>query len=135
MVLPSARFPVVNRTLNSSVQWMRRIASVGAIAVGGLLFLPAERVPIPAEYGGSQDGATVSADADGPTLFAEQCAACHGLGGEGGRGPTLVDRIDIIGRDTVRRQITMGSMSMPAFGPTFTRSEIEAILDHLGTLG
>lgn len=124
----------LNLRLNSGVQWMRRIAGVGAIAVAGLLFLPAERVPIPADYGGSSDGATIAAAADGPTLFAEHCAACHGLSGEGGRGPTLVARIDVIGRNTARRQITKGSLSMPAFGRTLTRAEIEAVLDHLATM-
>lgn len=124
----------MTRRLNSSVRWVRRIAGLGAIAVAGLLFLPAEHVPIPADYGGSQDGATVAAAADGPTLFAENCAVCHGLGGEGGRGPVLVARFDSVGRNNARRQITKGGMSMPAFNKTLTGAEIEAILDHLAAL-
>ncbi len=110
------------------------MAALGAIAVTGLLFLPAEHVPIPADYGGSPDGATVEAPLDGASLFAEHCAVCHGLGGEGGRGPALIARLDAIGRDTARRQITKGGISMPAFGHTLTRREIEAILDHISGL-
>ena len=133
LVLQGAGLPVVTPALSSCVQWMRRVAGLGAISVAALLFLPAERVPIPSDYGGSQDGATVVAPADGPTLFAEQCASCHGLGGEGGRGPSLVGRVEVIGRDNSRRQITKGGMSMPAFGRILTQSEIEAILDYLAT--
>ncbi len=118
-------------SLDAAVTWARR--ACGALAIGGigLLFLPAERVPIPAEYGGSADGATVTAAADGPTLYAEHCSQCHGLAGEGGRGPSLEGTYASIGRDGIRGRIQRGGMQMPAFGTQLSRAEVEAVLDHL----
>jgi cytochrome c oxidase cbb3-type subunit III len=65
-VLPgAARRP--NLTVNSGIAWARQ--------------LPSADVKIP--FTGSQDVAA------GKRLFEVRCAPCHGLFGEGGRGPTL----------------------------------------------
>lgn len=123
-----------NSVLDTAVAWTRRLAGLAAIGGIALLFAPAERVPIPVEYGGSADGATVSASVDGPALYAEYCSACHGFGGEGGRGPALAGRIETIGRSAVRVKVAKGGLTMPAFTKTLTGKEIEAIIDHLATM-
>ena len=66
--------------------------------------------------------------ADGPALFAANCAGCHGADGSGGRGPSLQGVTDI---DRVVTQVTNGGSSMPAFGSELSEGEIQAIATYV----
>lgn len=70
-------------------------------------------------------------DADaGETLFADNCAACHGADGTGGSGP------DITGLDatTVEDTVIAGEGDMPAYGETFDEQEIADVVAYVLTL-
>ena len=67
----------------------------------------------------------------GEELFAENCATCHGEGGQGGGvGPTLVGREVSIGE--ARATIENGSGVMPA--GLVTGQDLEDVLAYLQTL-
>ena len=131
MVLRHERLPVVKGFV---VRAMRRVAGVAALGASALLFLPAERVPIPADYGGSADGAVVNASIDGPSLYAEQCSACHGFSGEGGRGPKLAGRISAADTKRATRQVTNGGVTMPAFRAKLRTAEVASIIAYVQSL-
>ena len=98
-----------------------------------LLFLPAERVPIPADYGGAATGAVAAAAVDGPSVFAASCAQCHGFSGEGGAGPQIAGRFD--GRaSTAAKQVGGGGITMPAFRSKLTAAEIDAVAAYVASL-
>ena len=81
-------------------------------------------------------------------LFADNCSACHRLGGTGGPGfPSLADRDWLWGGDpaTIAETITVGinstdpntrSSQMPAFGRDgiLTREQISAVTDYVLSL-
>ncbi|MDH3498531.1 MAG: c-type cytochrome [Acidimicrobiia bacterium] len=62
----------------------------------------------------------------GPTIFADQCAACHGALGEGLTGPALAGLTDTDATAVVES----GFGGMPAFGPTLEPGDIEAVVQH-----
>lgn len=81
-------------------------------------------------------------------LFADNCAACHGVGGTGGPGfPSLADQDWLWGGDpaTIAETVSLGingtdpdtrSSQMPAFGRDgmLTRDQISAVADYVLTL-
>ncbi len=81
-------------------------------------------------------------DASGPAaaLFAENCAACHGDGGEGGLGigaPSLTDAATIYGQDaeTVFQTITHGRIGvMPAWAGRLSEAEVNLLAVYVATL-
>lgn len=74
------------------------------------------------------------------TLFAENCAACHGEGGTGGLmngAPSLVDGAAIYGQDatTVERTLRHGRMGvMPAWSERLSPAEINALALYVAGL-
>jgi mono/diheme cytochrome c family protein len=80
----------------------------------------------------------VAAATAGANLYAANCASCHGLGGEGGEGPALNNRVLLSTADDafLLETILKGrhGTAMPAFGRsstawrTLARSEAEAIV-------
>jgi mono/diheme cytochrome c family protein len=78
-----------------------------------------------------QDG-TVSLPAgpeasEGQQLYVANCAACHGLNGEGGSGPPLVGNARAADVANVQNIITYGRGLMPGFSATLTPEQIEAV--------
>ena len=82
------------------------------------------------------------ADALGRKVFAQACASCHSWTGEsalssvatisGSRAvndPTAINVAQIIVSGT--RRLTPGAMSMPAFGTTYTDTEIAAVANYV----
>jgi mono/diheme cytochrome c family protein len=63
--------------------------------------------------------------ADAETLFAQQCAGCHGAQGEGGAGPSLQSSTAPV--DDLLAAIRDGRGSMPAYGATLTGEELDAL--------
>jgi mono/diheme cytochrome c family protein len=66
-------------------------------------------------------------------IYAEQCAPCHGVAGEGGVGPSLITSVLLPSEAT--EIITAGRAAMPAFGPTLSSEEIRTVVSFLGDIG
>jgi len=72
---------------------------------------------------------------DGHTLYlAMSCAACHGLGGEGGRGPALKsgDAAELT-LEQLKGKIANGKplAGMPAFKRSLNAAQIEAVARYV----
>jgi ubiquinol-cytochrome c reductase cytochrome c subunit len=89
---------------------------------------------------GSAEQSAQPADHLGATLYAEGCASCHGVDGEGveDRGPTLLTE----GRAAVSFVLRTGRMPLaapdiePKRGPVrYTEAEIVALVDFAGAFG
>ncbi|ESQ91059.1 cytochrome CBB3 [Asticcacaulis sp. AC460] len=86
------------------------------------------------------------ARAGGSVVFKENCAACHGAGGEGRKGyPNLNDDDWLFGGDIhqIYHTIEVGSRSthadthmamMPAFGAILKRQEIDDLATYVGSM-
>ncbi len=67
---------------------------------------------------------------DGAELFFEDCAACHGVEGEGGRnGPDLTEKIPNMTDAEVREIITEGEDEMPSFN--YAEDQLDALVAWL----
>lgn len=84
--------------------------------------------------------------ADGAAIFAEVCARCHGP--EGNPDPANVARLGVkpltsehvqrqLTDDDIRRQILRGSENkqMPSFAGALSDAQVEAVIQHVRTLG
>jgi mono/diheme cytochrome c family protein len=61
----------------------------------------------------------------GASIFQLRCSGCHGPGGEGLVGPSLVNSVAPVAE--VVTQIASGGSTMPAFGEVLTAPEIDAV--------
>ncbi|MBW6510635.1 MAG: cytochrome c [Desulfuromonadaceae bacterium] len=78
--------------------------------------------------------ATAPVSIDATTLFADNCAVCHGSHGEGGIGPALHGAAYIYGKDVaaIKASITSGRPNgMPNFGNQLSAAEISALAEYL----
>lgn len=78
----------------------------------------------------SDDILSLTGDAaNGETLYAAQCAGCHGVDGSGtGAGPNITgEEVE----DEVVDIIVNGEESMPAFGDSLSDQEIADVLAYL----
>ena len=76
----------------------------------------------------ASDNATVS---DGKKTFAQMCAPCHGLEGQGNAGPNLTDKYWMHGANplAIHKSITDGfpDKGMPAWGPMLGAARVRAL--------
>jgi len=70
---------------------------------------------------------TQAAD-DPATLFADNCAGCHGADGGGGSGPDLRGEDNV---DGIAEQVREGGGGMPAFSGELTDAQIQAIAEYV----
>ena len=79
--------------------------------------------------------ASASASAsDGEKLFADNCAACHGVKGQGGFGSDLTAGEYAYGksRDDIRESISAGrGGKMPGFADKLSAGQIDTLVDFL----
>lgn len=71
---------------------------------------------------------------DAATLFADNCAMCHGSNGEGGIGPALNEADYVYGKDVaaIKASITSGRPNgMPNFGNQLSAAEVAALVEYL----
>ncbi len=95
------------------------------IAVAGVYYISRSPAPTP-QYSPPQS-TTPTVAADGAALYKDNCEACHGAKGVGGKGPVLT--ASNVNRNTIEKgNIDKG---MPAFGTTLTPDQITAILQYL----
>lgn len=84
---------------------------------------------------------TTPIEGQGATIFAEQCAACHGDAGLGDHdlgAPNLADNIWLYGgeRDTVIESITNARFGvMPAWGLRLSEEDVRAVSVYVHSLG
>jgi mono/diheme cytochrome c family protein len=83
---------------------------------------------------------TLSTSADqiqtGAALFAENCAQCHGVGGNANPVADFTDPAFIVQRTGtgMARQVAEGGDDMPAFGSLLTEDQIFALTDYIRSL-
>ena len=79
---------------------------------------------------GDADDTGIPEDPDGASLFADNCASCHGAAGHGTRnGPDLRDEVPEMSDGEIREVITEGEDDMPAF--SFAAAELDALVAWL----
>ena len=86
---------------------------------------------------GSDSGASAAGQPDGATLYADNCARCHGPDGGGAVGPQLSEGRAAELFPNVEDQIAVvanGQGGMPAFGGNLSPEEIQAVVDYTRTL-
>ncbi len=99
----------------------------------------AERLAL-AEYVAALPSGTADPDSAAATLFADNCAACHGEGGTGGLligAPSLVDDAVIYGQDveTVLQTLRWGRRGvMPYWSDRLSGAEINALALYVARL-
>lgn len=72
---------------------------------------------------------------EGAEVYAANCAACHGVAGQGGSGPRLAGNPRSTDEAFVRRVVEHGSGMMPAFGRTLPSEQLDAVIEYVtGTL-
>ena len=83
----------------------------------------------------NQEAAPASTDPGevqrGQEIYQESCSSCHGPNREGLSGPSLLPAELDQGRSTYFNIIENGSGAMPAWGDTYSESEINAVIDYL----
>ena len=86
-------------------------------------------------------GEVAGGRADGPAVFAEACARCHGDGGK--PSPSLASQLGVkdltvteLDRERVEQQIRHGSENkiMPAFAGVLRDDQIAAVADYVLSL-
>jgi alcohol dehydrogenase (cytochrome c) len=95
--------------------------------------------PAPAPGAGSgtehagEGGNQAAADpAAGKTVFADNCAGCHGVSGTGGNGgPDLTAIPSAKDAATVQKQVENGGGGMPAFKGTLTEQQIKDVTAYV----
>ena len=109
-------------------------------AFGDDELLDKEQIAAVADHVLSLTGKAESTE-EGATLYEENCAACHGVEGEGNRdlgAPTLSDAIWLYGgdRETVIATITHSRRGvMPAWSNRLTEAEIKQVAHYVYTQG
>jgi cytochrome c oxidase cbb3-type subunit 3 len=97
-----------------------------------------------AQYVRSLSGLEVPAGADldaGQTIYADNCAVCHGDNGEGNRelgAPSLVDAVWLYGSSTDAVFNTIANArnsAMPAWGERLDPTTIKALTFYVHSLG
>jgi mono/diheme cytochrome c family protein len=108
------------------------LALVAVVAVGVLLFA---NEPDTGTLSGGAKGAGSSTP--GASVFAANCASCHGADGGGSIGPQLSD--GKVARDFPDPAdeiavVTRGRNGMPAFGSRLSADEIQSVVDYTRSL-
>lgn len=69
----------------------------------------------------------------GQSVFASSCATCHGPGGEGGAGPTLVGNRRAADAANVLDVVRFGRGMMPGFSASLSQPQIDAVVTFVTT--
>lgn len=105
---------------------MRFAALLGLVALGVSAQTPATRNPH-----------TTAADAQaGAKIFRSHCADCHGLNGQGGKGPSLTTGVYYHGSSDAAlfKTVTDGIPGTPMPGVFFSADQVWQIVTHLRAL-
>jgi len=114
--------------MTTTVSSIKKLITLGSVAA---VFALAAFYP-------RQFGGVAEAQRGGSTVYARNCATCHGTDGRAqtrkGRESDAVDLTGSewspdTGRDT--RLVTRGKGSMPAFGRKLTNAQISAVVQYI----
>ncbi len=111
----------------------RRIVNV--VEVLALVAVVVAVVMLFANEGGAPYNAVEASP--GATLFAANCASCHGTDGGGGTGPQLAGGAATKRFPSIDDQIafvTDGSGAMPSFGGQLSPAQIRQVVEYTRTL-
>jgi len=126
------------RPLHALVTATQFIAASAALAFVVLLFVnEPDSGAASSDGSGSDSGASAAGQPDGATLYADNCARCHGPDGGGAVGPQLSEGRAAELFPNVEDQIAVvanGQGGMPAFGGNLSPEEIQAVVDYTRTL-
>jgi len=69
----------------------------------------------------------------GRQVYLQQCSTCHGAGRAGvGPAPALgASTMVSLGEPEIRRTVTEGGATMPAFGTSLTDGQLDALVTYL----
>lgn len=108
---------------------------MGCLAIGGYGISPPPQLLSAAVASPSQANASEPVAARGATIFAQNCAACHGARGQGGVGPSLIG-------ESARKNFVQAVMwikhpkpPMPALYPqTLSERDVRDVAEFVETL-
>lgn len=106
------------------------LLGVGLAAGAGLGSAACSSGSVP-EVPAGPDGAPDPVLVAGRRVYADRCANCHGVRGQGGRGPSLTGDSMAESYPSATDQIEVvaeGKSTMPGFSNTLTPAEIEAVV-------
>ncbi len=136
-----AHVAVVGAEAAGRVTGLIEAAQARLAGVGAAVAAPAPALAVGADGAAATNGAAVAAAAledpaqlveVGATLFAANCAVCHGSAGQGGTGPRLTGNARAANEANVRSLVTFGRGIMPGFGATLADEEIEVLVRWVG---
>jgi quinohemoprotein ethanol dehydrogenase len=103
----------------------------GGVGHAGETPAPAQTTPTTTTTAGTTTSPGGGAGADlatGKQVFADNCATCHGAGGQGGNGgPDLTTIASAKDKGRVAEQVRNGGGGMPPFKGTLTPAQIDAV--------
>ncbi len=111
------------------------LAGAAALGLAFMIGAPLSASPGPvvgADVSGPAANTRLQPTADTDQIYAEQCAPCHGDTGEGASAPSLED--SSLSPSDRFEIISEGRGAMPAFAPTLTTEEVQAVSDLVGRL-
>lgn len=100
----------------------RQLAFVVVLLMGLLFSACASEVALPADV-----DPELRAGAD---VYRARCASCHGADGGGAIGPSLGEIETRLDDDAQRDVVVTGLNTMPSFGNTLSRSDIDAVVRY-----
>ncbi|MEX2541822.1 MAG: c-type cytochrome [Trueperaceae bacterium] len=107
--------------------WERHIALVGKDEAGRVPGLVADaRSRLNGQAGAPI--ATTGQVSSGDSIFASNCAGCHGEGGSGGSGPRLAGNPRASEPENVRNAVRFGRGMMPGFAAVLSEAEIDSVV-------
>jgi mono/diheme cytochrome c family protein len=133
---PQTTVPVFNGTTGVPGS---STAQAAPVLPGASTAAPASSTAAPAATTAAQ-GATTEAqggssgggdDSAGKTVFASNCAGCHGADGTGGVGPDLTTLAAAADEATVVKQVTNGGQIMPSFSGTLSSQQIQDVAAYV----
>lgn len=79
-----------------------------------------------------EEPAAVEPTLTGQELYEASCARCHGVDGNGTRGPDLIDiNTNVPDQQVSFDQVVNGGGGMPSFGTRLSEDEIQSIVDYV----
>ena len=67
----------------------------------------------------------------GASLFAANCANCHGANAQGGAGPRLAGSQRVANTEMVRSTVQYGRGMMPGFGSLLSADELDSVVAYV----
>jgi mono/diheme cytochrome c family protein len=118
------------RQSGSTRAWVLAFILGPVIGLGGLLALGCAMDANACPFG---DQAPTPASATGQEIYQINCATCHGVGGQGGRGPSLV--LTTLTPEEITSKIGRGSPGlMPRYKGKLTPEQIERVTAYVVSL-